>query len=356
MEIDPDAPENKPEKPLPPVEKDAWGVGGTEEEGRFAPQGKTGALKEEQEDKKKSEEDKRPVDLGPQRHLFFETVIGFGDIRDPTNDLAPTQITVASFVPGFRWRFGDTWAATLRVPFATGTVEGPDPGPGDDFKAGALGNIELAVKPTFALSRSLRLPVGFAFAIPSAGGELFPVGAELGKRGQALLNQAAAESRGWEENALFTSRRIGIIPSAGIAFDWKALRLAADMKVEILVKSGGNPPPTASGTTPQAKLNHPSVNWVTALSAFYDLFDGKLSPGLRFWLAVSRQPVVVGTIDYSGAQPVLEPVINSRIKLNQAGSLALGGGIGFILPLGGHLGGAHAASAKGFRIKADFLF
>jgi hypothetical protein len=356
MEIDPDAPAEKKEEPLPPPEKDAWGVGGTEEEGRFAPQGKTGSLKEQEDDDKQTKEDQKPADLGPPRQLFFETVIGFGEILDPTNASRPTQMSVVSFAPGFRWRFGDTWAATLRVPAATGSVEGPDPDTGDDFKSGALGNIELAVRPSFSLSRRLRLPVGVAITIPSAGGEMFPDGVERGKKGQALIHMAAAASRGWEDNALFTSKRFGIIPNVGIAFDWKGLRLAADTKVEILIKAGGNGPPTAAGTELQAEMHHPAVNWVTTLSAFYDFFDGKLSPGLRFWLSVSKQPISVGTLDYSGAQPVLEPQINSRIKLNQAGSLALGGGVGFILPLGGHLGGAQAASAKGFRINAEFLF
>jgi hypothetical protein len=103
-------------------------------------------------------------------------------------------------------------------------------------------------------------------------------------------------------------------------------------------------------------VHNPSVNWVTALSAAYEFFDGKLTPGLRFWLSVGKLPVSAGTRDYSGAQAVMEPHIATRIRLNQAGTFALGGGIGYILPLGSHLGGAQGASVGGFRIKVEFLF
>src|SRR5690348_9608749 len=49
MELDPDA---KPESPpLPPVQEGDWGVGGKEEEGKFAPSGLTGAKKREEDEK-----------------------------------------------------------------------------------------------------------------------------------------------------------------------------------------------------------------------------------------------------------------------------------------------------------------
>src|SRR5262245_34016882 len=82
MELDPDAqkkPEQKAEpEALPPVDKDAWGVGGTEEEGRFGPGGKKKAPEQPVEEKKPPEP---PIDLGPAGHVGVDFVIGFGQMR-----------------------------------------------------------------------------------------------------------------------------------------------------------------------------------------------------------------------------------------------------------------------------------
>ena len=93
LEIDPDAqpsppPEEKPAEPppLPEAAPGTWGVGGKEEEGRFAPGGKTGTLKEQEEAEREAAEEKKPVDLGPPGAVTVDTVIGFGKMRDVVAD------------------------------------------------------------------------------------------------------------------------------------------------------------------------------------------------------------------------------------------------------------------------------
>ncbi len=87
-----------------------------------------------------------------------------------------------------------------------------------------------------------------------------------------------------------------------------------------------------------------------------------LAPGVRTWLAVTTLPVFAGTRDYSGAQLVLEPDVYGRLPLNASGLLALRGGLGYVLPIAGALGGGqkigaqNSGSASGLRVHAEFQF
>jgi hypothetical protein len=121
-------------------------------------------------------------------------------------------------------------------------------------------------------------------------------------------------------------------------------------------KTGGNPPPGL------AQLHSPNTTWLTGGSFFYDFLNGKLTPGLRAWLAVTTLPVFAGTRDYSGAQFVLEPDVHGRLPLNPQGSLALRGGLGYVIPIAGALGGGqkigaqNSGSTGGLRVHAEFQF
>ncbi|UQA55926.1 hypothetical protein [Polyangium aurulentum] len=350
MEVDPDAPKEPPPEPppLPPTKEGDWGVGGAEEEGKFAPQGKTGALKREQEEK---EEEGKAEDLRalPPRDAGLDVVIGFGKIRDVRNNSNPTSATVASFVPFFEWRVSEMWAFGVRLPVSTGSVDGPL-GEADNYSVSALGNLEASLRATIKLKRRLRLPVSIAFTLPTGQGDMYPEQADAGAKPQALVQQAAAGSRGWEEQSLFTPRRLGIVPSVGIRYDTRDMHIAASTKLELMIRTGGGTP--ASET--EGTIHNPALNWVTGASFFYDFLDGKVSPGLRAWLAVTTLPVSVGTSDYSGAQFVIEPDVASTIFINP--NLAVRAGVGYVVPLGGHLGGTDAAFISGLRLRAGLAF
>jgi len=350
MELDPDAkPPPPPEPPpLPPVQEGDWGVGGKDEEGKFAPSGKTGAKKREEEEAAEAAkaEDYRTI---PSRDLGFDMVIGFGTIRDLRSNTNPTKTTVASFVPYFAWRVNETWAFGLRVPVSTGSVDGPVDNQ-DDYSVSALGDVEAWLGATFKLRRRMRLPVSVALGLPTAQGDLYPEATDAGAKPRALLNQAAAASRGWEELSLFLPNRFGITPRVGFSYETRVLHFMASTKLELLVRTGGGDPATEK----DGILIDPAVNWVTGASFFYDFFDGLVSPGLRAWLSVSKQPAKTPTTDYSGAQFVIEPDVNSTYRLNK--DTVLRGGIGFIVPLGGPVGGGASSSIDGFRLNAAFTF
>lgn len=350
----PQAPAPSEPAPLPPVEPGAWGVGGKDEEGRFAPRGKTGALKAAEEEEREAKRDEGPLMLPPPGSVAIDTVFGFGDIRVATNDKDPTDVFIVSLLASATYRFGDTWAVGLRFPFSTGSSTGPG-GANDDFSTFALGNLEAAVRPTFAIGRRVKLPVSLAVALPLASGDYLARSAERGSIGQAVANQSAASARGWEDNALFASKRLGIVPSLGFGYDAGAAHFAAFTKLELMLKVAGQDP-GAFGENTEAKLQNPNTSWVTGASFFYGFLNDRLAPGLRAWLTVFTQPMSVSGVDYSGAQFVLEPQVQAKQAFGASGAPAITGALGYVLPVSGHLGGVNAASTSGLRVRAGVLF
>ncbi len=350
MELDPDVKPPEPEKKeLPPVDPNAWGVGGKEEEGKFAPQKKAEV----------KDEDDGPVKPTAPGAAFVDLVVGFGAMRDVTNDQSPTKITLASFVIGGRYRLGDALTLGLRFPYSTGKVAGPG-GATNEFNTFAVGNVEIEGRYAFELTRRLHLSPQLAFYLPSASGDLFADPSNKGSRAQALVNQAAGSSRGWEENPLFAPKRVGFRIGVIANYDRREMHVEAGTRIDIMGKTGGNPPSLDASGIP-SQYHTPNYTWFTHASFFYDFLEGMVSPGMRAWLAVAQAPVFSGTRDYSGAQFVIEPGVNGRFPIKKDGNMAIKGGLGFIIPLGGQLGGKslagqESARANGFRLHAEFQF
>ena len=133
---DVDMPSDDDEAPTPDPEPSGegdtegggWGVGGTEEEGRFKPRGKTGRLKELEDDQKDDEEDEDfvPPDIGAPGYAYLDTAIGFGDITIVAQDSGATNVTpTASFLIGLGYRIGEMWNLGIRFPISTGASDGP---------------------------------------------------------------------------------------------------------------------------------------------------------------------------------------------------------------------------------------
>lgn len=368
MEIDPDAPkpppeEKKEEPPLPPPEPDAWGVGGKDEEGKFAPQGKSGTLKEEEAAAKEREEDaKRPDNLGPPGAVLIDTMIGFGSINEVLNDATtPTDATIVSIVAGFQYRVAKIWTLGLRFPYSTGSLTGPDQGDGDDFNTFAVGNLELSVRPSFRVTSRLRIPAGLALTLPTASGDLLINRAEEpGAYAQALINQAADASRGWENESLFMPNRFGMVPSVGVSYDSGALHLLADTKLELMFKTGGaDPDPSIDSKHEGVEDAGTATNWVLRAAGSYDFLNGMVSPGLRMWLSVTGQPLAKksgsGERAFSGAQFVLEPTVLGTFPITP--SISIRAGLSYLICAGGPLGGQYFGSSMGgLRLQAGLLF
>jgi hypothetical protein len=361
MELDPDAtPEPPPPPPeLPPPQAGEWGVGGGEDDGQYAPKGKTGALKEEEEEKAEAERDKGPLQLGPPGLLVVDTVIGFGDMLVVAQEVdGETTMTVVSFAAQGRYRFGDTWALGVRFPFTNGSVKGPKDDTTDDYSTFALGNLELQIQPTFHLNRRLSVPVAVSFFAPVAAGDLYAAAGDQGARAQAIVNQAASASRGWEETALFASKRAGTSLGAGIQYDRDALHLGVSTKLEIMKKAGGNEPPAA--LTPDRKG--------APAGPEHQLGDHRRRPLRPDEGAHRARAARMARRVHGAASPGCQPgVLRSAARHRAAGEQQLpaqrgqesrrDGQPGPHPALGGHLGGADGGSgAKGVRITAGLFF
>jgi hypothetical protein len=361
MEVDLDKPKEPP-PPLPPVQPGQWGVGGKEEEGRFVPGDDKKKQEAAEQAKKEAEEAKKPVDLGLKRLASVDTVVAFGSMRDVLHDAHPTTAGGVSFVFGFSWRFFDIWNLGVRLPFSRISTTG-DAGAFNTF---ALGNFELMARPTFQLSRTWRLPAQISIFIPTAQGDFFPDPAASDKnvgKAQALVNQAASWSRGWEEMPLFATRRFGLRFGVGTTWDSGNFHANVGTKLDLMIRMGGGDAyaenPKVDPTIPE--LRTLALAWQLGGSFSYAFLNGMVEPTLRAWVAYATQPVGMPTRDYSGAQFVLEPAVNGRFPVVADKSMAVKAGLGVILPLGGPLGTggggtAYSAAIKGFRINAGFEF
>jgi hypothetical protein len=364
-------PEEKKEPPPPPPDLGGWGVGGKDDAGKFGPRGKTGKLKElEQEAKEEGPE--APRVLPPPGFAYLDTVIGFGSIRVVANRGDATSITpTASFLIGLGYRIGDIWALGARFPISTGASNGPaepyyagrrDP---DSYKQIAIGNVELELRPTFTLTRTLSLPIGLAAVLPSAAGDFNPVPESRAQIGQAIVNEAAAQSRGWEDRALFAHKRGAVVPSIGIGFKDGGYEFEAATKVEIMIKAGWMENPEETNPVDefsrragdqQALVRAVTWNWVLGASFFYGFFDGLLAPGARLWLAAGSVGDYKEIEDYSGAQLELEPAVKTNIPFTEDKAVGMEARLGYNIPLGLHLGGKDNAFVSGLRVRAGLYF
>ncbi len=370
---DDDAEEEKAPPEPPPEMEGNWGEGGDEPEGKYRPRGKTGKLKElDEEVEEEKEVADGPPDLPPPGFAYLDTALGFGDITVVEYLQGATKVTpAASFVVGLGYRIGDIWQVYARFPISTNMSDGPlepfvegarNP---DTFTQIAVGAFELGVKPHFIINRDMRIPVGLAVALPTGQGDMFANPdnqADLGKR---IVNVASAASRGFEDRGLFASKRLTVTPSGGVLYHIPdlgpgKLRLGVDTKIEIMIKTGGADPDALERGTgdPQGKLKKVAVNWVLGGHAWYDLFDGMLSPGLRLWLAVGSAEETRGSFDPGGAQLVFEPGVGTHIPFLDDEAFGMDARIGYMLPAGGELGGGGAVNAAigGLRMTAGFFF
>ena len=384
---DNDASKPPPVEDKPPPPPGTWGVGGTEEEGKYAPGGKTGKLKEleaeEEEDRARLD---TPPELPPPGFAFLDTTIGFGSMVVVAQPTGSTTIEpTASFLIGIGYRIGDEWEISARFPISTGESNGPiepfvegarNP---DAYTQIATGGLELAVKPHFILSRDMRLPIGLALVFPTASGDMYPNIDSRADLGKAIVNKAASASRGWEERALFAHQRMSIVPSGGVLWSTSAgpgmLNLGADLKLELMFDTGandpvdrdgdGNPDSEVDDTAPKDKIHSTAINVVVATEVFYGLFDGLLSPGFRLWLAggsAEESLSVVGSggggFDPGGVQFVFEPGIHSHVGFTESNGFGMDFRLGYMIPMGGELGGDNVPSASvgGLKLGAGFFF
>lgn len=318
-------------------------------EGPFAPKGKTGKLKEVAPSAvAKSDEDSAPPPAEKPGMAGIDIVYGFGSHStgpDDTFDLA-----VASFVIGGAYQVTPAIGLRLRVPFATGKIT---PAGEAGYQAASFGNVEVAGNYTVDLSAHTKLPIELAFTPPTSNGDRFtgPESDEVAKLRHFRVNTAAQVARGMEDDALFASHRFGIIPAARLRYHNGAIDTGAFLKVPILILAGGEDPRPPEMGHPVLTKNSTVIETVVGGQFFYGIVANKVDLGLRAWAAFMSGEFYDATLP-GGTPPdkvqfVLEPQARGAFGPVRAG-------LGFILPIGGRLGGDH--SADGLRIDLGAVF
>jgi hypothetical protein len=334
--------------PAPPTDQTAPepakpAVPTVEEDGPYAPKGKTGKLREEMVEETPSDSAKKPPPPPKKRGVVgLDAVIGFGKtIRAPD---VPDRLSTTSFsvVIGGGYEVTKNVVLGLRVPLlATASFR---PQQEASFSGTAFGNLELAARYNNELGEHTGIPVELALAIPTGSGDYFAWTA-VNRQKNYRAQTAAQASRGLEDDALFSPHRFGFVPGTGLNYDGSSLHVSAFLKIPILVRTGGQdsvPPPAYT-------LHGVVVETVLGGGGFVDVVSNTLDLGLRaWWTQLWVEPI---------SPDIGEGPSKTQIAIEPATHLKLGqvrGSLGFIWPIGGRVGGDYAM--KGVRIGAGYVF
>jgi len=249
----------------------------------------------------------------------LDWVMGYGKLGSGE---ATTEFASMSFVAAGMYRFGN-FAPGVRLPV---TVASEKPELEPSHNETVIGNVELSGAYFLHPMKHVELPFELAVTLPTGMGD--PAGHGTSEQ-YFLAEETAAASRGYEDNALFMPRHLGVIPKIGIDYEDGTLAFGVYQKLELLVKAGAH----SSETVEAKELAAASV---TQLNGAYSFIPRKLWAGARAWAFYDiREPYEarLATSHPSKLQTVAEPIVGGRI-----GDLVPTAG--FMIPLGGRLADA----------------
>ena len=236
----------------------------------------------------------------------------------PENTVGPSKMTTESFILAANYEVAKHFGIGVRLPFSFGTFEVDG---GAARGTSALGNIELEAEYEHSLNKDLALVFALGVALPTAQGDEVPseeeakalgIGADLNAYDRFALNKAVAGSRGYEDNALYEPKHLGIIPK--IALDWHAspkLTVQPYVKLENLLATTKGQPSSYVGEL------------VFGARAGYRVSEG-FEPGLRIW---ANAPL-------TGADFKTVAVVEPEIRMHYENLTPM---IGVIIPFAGTL-------------------
>jgi hypothetical protein len=147
---------------------------------------------------------------------------------------------VQSFILGASAEVVEHLGVGLRLPF---TFAGFSPDGSQGRQTTSFGNLELEGEYGDRIAQGLRLYGALGVALPTAQGDEIPP--DLNNVSAQLVNQtaydrfslerAAAAARGYEDNALFEPKRLGLVPKVGLVYRTHGLSVEPYVKVENLV-------------------------------------------------------------------------------------------------------------------------
>jgi hypothetical protein len=184
----------------------------------------------------------------------LDLVIGFGKedvvtqtlpgslLTAPTNVIAPVKTLTESFLLSGAYEVKKGFDVGLRLPLTLGTLSSVT---SDSRQATALGALELEAEYEREVQPHFEIIGAFSLSLPTAQGEE-PTAADLGPNGGTFnqttydrysVNRAAAASRGWSDNALFTPKTIGLIPRIAGRWTQGKITFEAYAKYDALIST-----------------------------------------------------------------------------------------------------------------------
>jgi hypothetical protein len=194
------------------------------------------------------------VEEEPRFKIGIDFVFGFGKTAaadqippgslsvNPINQVDADPIHTDTFIFDFGYDLTKNFGLGVRVPLTLGTIS---PDSLQSRTVTAFGNVELEAEYESHLSPRLKLVYSLGVALPTASGTRVPDATsglnsnfDQDSLDRYSMSIAAAAAHGYEENALFLSNRLGIIPKLTLEYEGASgLRLAPYVKVENLIST-----------------------------------------------------------------------------------------------------------------------
>jgi hypothetical protein len=330
-----------------------------EDEGPFAPKGKTGKLREEEQAAlaPKAEPEAPPPKEKPYA-IGADLVFGLGRTGGGTDvGATPVEFKVASIALGAFYQADPKVSARLRFPISNGSIEGANAGqfatPTGSFSATAVGNVELGMTYNSEMGPHTKIPLDLGLYIPTANGDRFPPPEGNGRQHAYLVNNAAMWSRGLEEDALFAPHRLGLVPKVGLRYREGGISTGGYVKLPLLMRMGGGDPPPPTGGVDDYAIKSFVAQAIVGGDFHFDVSRNKIDIGTRAWLMWQSgeyvERLLSGSSPPSKIQLALEPQL--RASFGQLKAV-----VGVVLPIAGRLAGPDLHHVYGFRLGAVYGF
>jgi hypothetical protein len=329
-----------------------------EDDGPFAPKGKTGKLREaEQAEIAPKAEPEAPPPKEKPYGVGVDIVYGFGRAGGGTDvGATPVEFKVASIALGVFYQADPKINARLRFPISNGSINGADPGQfagSPSFSATAIGNVELGMTYNMDQGPHTKLPFDVGLYLPVANGDRFPPPEGNGRQRTYLVNTAAQWSRGMEEDALFAPHRISLVPKLSLRYAKGGIATGGFVKLPLLVRMGGGDPPPPTGGVDDYEIKSVVFQGIVGGDFHIDVARNKVDIGTRAWLTWMSseyiERILPGSTAPSKIQLNLEPQV--RAMFGQLKAV-----LGVVLPIGGRLAGQDLHHVYGLRLGAIYGF
>ena len=321
-----------------------------EDDGPFAPKGKTGKLREEEQaaNAPKPEPDAPPPKEKPYG-AGVDIVYGIGRAGGGTETgSTPVEFKVASILLGVFYQADPKINARLRFPISNGSNDTAA------TSATAAGNVELGMTYLTDGGKDTKIPLDIALLLPTASGDAFPPPEGNGRQRAYFVNTAAQWSRGMEDDALFAPHRMSLVPKVSLRYASGGIATGGYVKMPLMIRvGGGDPSQPPANPSEDYTINSFVFQGVVGGDFRIDVSKNKVDIGTKAWLTFMTPEYITRNLDGSTPPSKVQFALEPQVR---AAFGPLKTAFGVILPIGGRLAGPDLHHVYGFRLSAVLGF